>query len=90
MLKQIYLYIYGNVIGVGFRLWTKTQGKNLGLTGWVKNVGDHVEVLIQGKKENLEAMTKALKKGPPLSHVDNIRAIEQEVKEIFADFEIKL
>ncbi len=90
MLKQIYLYIYGNVIGVGFRLWTKTQAKNLGLAGWVKNVGGHVETLIQGEKENLKAMIKALKKGPPLSRVDNIKVIEQEVKEILEDFEIKL
>ena len=37
MLKQVHAYIKGDVIGVGFRAWTKIQTKTIKVTGWVRN-----------------------------------------------------
>lgn len=37
MLKQAHVYIKGDVIGVGFRAWTKIQAKFIPVTGWVRN-----------------------------------------------------
>ena len=89
-MKQVYLFIQGDVIGVGFRAWTKIQAKNLGVTGWVKNVGDHVEVVIQGDEPAINQMIKLVKQGPPVSRVDKVKIIKEEIGEVFNVFEIRI
>ena len=44
MLKQAHLYIIGDVIGVGFRAWTKIQAKINGVTGWVRNNFERADI----------------------------------------------
>lgn len=98
MLKQAHLYIKGDVIGVGFRAWTKIQAKIIGVSGWVRNNFSHpdifginggVEALIQGDEEKVKKMIEVLKKGPPVSRVDEVEVIWQDVKEIYENFEIR-
>lgn len=89
MFKQVHLYIKGDVIGVGFRAWTKIQAKIIGVTGWVKNSDNKVEAQIQGEKEKIEQIIELVKIGPPVSHVSEVQVFWQEVKEIFDQFEIK-
>ena len=90
MLKQVHLYIKGDVIGVGFRAWTKIQSKIIGVTGWVRNKDvDSVEAQIQGEEEKVKQIVELIKKGPPVSHVSDVQAFWQEPKEIFDQFEIK-
>ena len=98
MLKQVHLYIKGDVVGVGFRAWTKIQAKIIGVTGWVRNVNNHldiygagggVEAQIQGEKEKVDQIIELLKKGPPVSHVSGVEIFWQEPKEILDQFEIK-
>lgn len=98
MLKQAHLYIKGDVIGVGFRAWTKIQAKIIGVSGWVRNNFSHpdifgvnggVEALIQGDEEKVKKMIEVLKQGPPVSRVDEVEIIWQDVKEIYENFEIR-
>lgn len=98
MLKQYHLYIKGEVIGVGFRAWTKIQAKILGVKGWVRNVYDKphifgenggVEVVIQGEEDKVNKMIEILKIGSPVSRVDDVEIYPQDPKEIFDDFEIR-
>ncbi len=98
MLKQVHLYIKGDVIGVGFRAWTKIQAKIVGVKGWVRNVydkpdvfgaGGGVEATIQGEEEKVNAIIETLKKGPPVSRVDDVEILPQDVKEIFDGFKIR-
>ena len=98
MLKQVHLYIKGDVIGVGFRAWTKIQAKITGVTGWVKNnfsnpdvfgVGGGVEAVIQGEENKLKSMIESVKKGPPVVRVEDIEVYWQDAKEIFDSFEIR-
>jgi acylphosphatase len=97
MVKQAHLYITGDVIGVGFRAWTKIQAKILGVSGWVRNVYDKpeifgvsggVETVIQGEQEKLEKMIELLKQGPPVSRVEDVEIFWQTPKENFDGFEI--
>jgi acylphosphatase len=97
MLKQAHLYIKGDVTGVGFRAWIKIQAKIIGITGWVKNSFDHpdifgvgggVETLIQGDEEKINQIMEILKKGPPVSRVEEVEIIWQEPKEMFDEFKI--
>lgn len=98
MLKQVRLYIKGDVIGVGFRAWTKVQAKIVGVSGWARNVynkpevfgvGGGVETVIQGEEEKVNKMLGILKKGPPISRVDDVEIMWEEPKEMFDGFEIR-
>lgn len=98
MLKQAHIYIKGDVIGVGFRAWTKIQAKIKGVTGWVRNNMERpeifgpsggVEAQIQGDEEKINSMVESLKKGPPVSRVEGVEIIWQDAKEIFEGFDIK-
>lgn len=89
MLKQVHLFINGDVIGVGFRAWTKIQAKIIGVTGWVKNIESRVEAQIQGEEEKVNQIIGIIKKGPPVSYVSDVEIFWQEPKEIFDGFEIK-
>ncbi|MBI2641851.1 acylphosphatase, partial [Candidatus Roizmanbacteria bacterium] len=62
-MKQARIYVKGDVIGIGFRAWTKIQAKIVGIMGWVKNVYDKpeiygvqggVEAVFQGDEEKIE------------------------------------
>ena len=89
MFKQAHLYIKGDVIGVGFRAWVKIQAKIIGVNGWVRNRGSGVEILLQSEEDKINKMVELLKKGPPISRVDDVEIFWQELKEIFEGFEIK-
>lgn len=98
MLKQVHLYIKGDVIGVGFRAWTKIQAKVNSVSGWVKNTfnnpnifgpGGGVEALLQGEESNINKLLDIIRKGSPVSRVENVEVFFQEPKEMFEGFEIK-
>lgn len=97
MLKQARIYIKGDVIGVGFRAWTKIQAKIIGVVGWVRNnferpeifcPGGGVEAVIQGEEEKINKIIEILKKGPPVARVDDVEIIWEEPKDIMEGFEI--
>jgi acylphosphatase len=98
MLIQVRLFVKGEVIGVGFRAWTKIQAKIIGVCGSVKNISNQpdiygknggVEIVVQGKEENIKRFVDVIKEGPPISHVSEVESITEEPKEIFDSFEIR-
>jgi acylphosphatase len=97
MLKQALLYVGGDVIGVGFRAWTKIQAKIIGVSGWARNVYDRpdifgvgggVEILVQGEEIKVSRMVEVLKQGPLVSRVEGVEVCWQDPKEIYEGFEI--
>jgi len=97
MLKQARLYIKGDVIGVGFRAWTKIQSKLFDIKGWVRNSFDRedlfgpqggVEALVQGEESTLDPFIDKVREGPPISRVEDIEIIWETPKKIFDSFEI--
>ena len=97
MLKQIHLYIKGDVVGVGFRAWTAIQAKINSVTGWVKNTFNKpevfgssggVEALLQGENDNVNNLLEIIKKGSPVSRVEDVEIFWQEPKEVFENFKI--
>lgn len=96
-MKQVRFYIKGDVIGVGFRAWTKIQAKILGVKGWVKNVHDRegifgpgggIEALAQAEEEKMNEFVAKLKQGSPVSRVDDVEVYFEEPREIFETYEI--
>lgn len=98
MLKQVHLFIKGDVIGVGFRAWIKIQAKINHVNGWVRNnheridifgPGGGVETLLQGDDKNITKMLELIKDGSPIARVDDVEIIYQDPNEIFEGFEIR-
>ena len=61
--KQFHLYVSGLVQGVGFRFSARILANRNNITGWVKNLPDgRVELMIQGKVDDLDSFLKEVKK----------------------------
>ena len=97
-MKQVHMYIKGDVIGVGFRAWTKIQAKMVGVNGWIRNVFEHpdtfgkgggVEAVFQGEDRKVDDIIERVKDGPPVSRVDDVEIYWQNSKEVFEGFEIR-
>jgi acylphosphatase len=65
--------VFGEVQGVGFRVFVLRRASGYGLTGWVRNRPDgSVEVLAEGTRAALESLLTDLNAGPPASAVERV------------------
>ena len=56
--------VAGRVQGVGFRWWARSRARELGLTGWARNLDDgRVEVVAEGPRGACEQLLTELR-GP--------------------------
>ena len=68
----IHLLIRGRVQGVWFRKSTEEKARELGLSGWVRNLSDgRVELMAQGDRAG-ELQVWVEKGGPPTARVDSV------------------
>ena len=68
---RLHIRVKGRVQGVGFRAHVEYAARQLGVNGWVRNVGyDVVEAVAEGERAKLERLAEAVKAGPRGSHVD--------------------
>ncbi len=77
-MKRLEARVFGWVQGVGFRAYTKWRAKDLGLSGYAKNLPDgSVEVVAEGPEEDLRKLVEHLWVGP--GRVDNVewRIVEE-------------
>ena len=78
----IHCYVSGRVHGVWFRASTQEKAKELGLTGWVRNLPDgRVETIASGEKTQLMPFFEWLKQGPPMAKVTDVTYEELPFKE---------
>ena len=88
-MQQAHVFISGNVQGIGYRQFVKSNAKSFGLTGWVKNTEDGgVEAVFCGDKDKIEQIIDVCKKGPMLSEVKHV-GFDWEEGETFNDFTIR-
>ena len=67
------LLIQGRVQGVGFRWFASRKARQLGITGWIRNLEDgSVEMEVQGEPERVERLLVLLQEGNGFSQVDRI------------------
>lgn len=68
------LHVTGTVQGVGFRPFIYQLAKAHGLFGYVKNLGNYVEILLEGNQESLDNFVEELpEKKPPLAKITEIK-----------------
>ncbi|MCI8558143.1 MAG: acylphosphatase [Lachnospiraceae bacterium] len=76
-----HFYFSGRVQGVGFRFQASWAAKQLGLTGWVRNLPDgRVEMEVQGEPFEVEKMVELLKEAMYI-RINKIDSADVPVKE---------
>ena len=54
---QAHVYISGFVQGVGFRAYTRSKARKIGINGWVRNLTDgRVEAVFQAEKDKIHLL----------------------------------
>ncbi len=89
--KRINAIVSGRVHGVGFRYFVLRVADKLGVTGWVRNLGNgDVQVVAQGSAELLEQLLLQLRQGPRAAYVQNVSVEWGEPDPHLDSFELKL
>jgi acylphosphatase len=66
-------WVHGQVQGVGFRWWTRSQALALGLAGSARNLPDgRVEVIAEGSREACATLLARLRSGDPPGTVRSV------------------
>jgi len=81
--------IGGEVQGVGFRYFAVHAAREIGVTGWTRNLSDgRVEVHANGTMRQLDEFEARLRLGPPHAEVRSFEAQESAVSDA-TDFHIR-
>jgi acylphosphatase len=87
---RLHLVIRGRVQGVGFRFSAYDEAKDLGLSGYVRNLpSGEVEIVAEGSRENLQMLAAWAHLGPPSAHVTDVREEWSDFTGEFTEFQIR-
>lgn len=88
-MKRLHLKIYGRVQGVYYRSSAQDTARELGLSGWAKNMPDGtVETVVEGLEEQLKEYIEWCKIGPSAARVDKILETWEEPIGEFKGFNV--
>jgi acylphosphatase len=87
---RLHVYVSGRVQGVFFRSSTETVARQLGLTGWVRNLRDgRVEAVFEGERQVLGEMLAWCHEGPEGAVVNEVEEIWENHSGEFHGFDIR-
>ena len=87
---RVHVWMQGRVQAVGFRAFVQQNSMQIGVTGWVRNVGyNTVEAVAEGTKEQIEDFLRIVKRGPVASRVEDWREEWEQVTGEFVSFRVK-
>jgi len=90
VIRQLHAIVQGKVQGVWFRAWTRDTAREMGVTGWVRNLPDGtVETLAQGDETLLTSFVQRLWDGPPLARVTDIETEWSDADEPPVGFQVR-
>ncbi len=76
---RVHILVTGRVQGVGFRHFTATRARTLGLTGTARNLSNGgVEITAEGDRAAIETLIGAVRDGPPGALVRNVRVVWED------------
>ena len=88
--KTTKVLVEGIVQGVGFRPFVYRIATELELAGYVRNLGNVVEIIIQGSDDKIaDFIYKLQNELPPIAKINNLETEELENIEHYSDFTIK-
>ncbi len=86
---RAHVQVEGFVQGVFFRDSTRRRARELGLTGWVRNLPDgRVEAVFEGEEPAVEAAVAFVREGPPHSQVRHVEVGYAAYSGEFPDFRV--
>lgn len=75
---------------MGFRAHVEYHAQRIGVSGWVRNVGDaSVETIAEGTPAQIDQFIEMVKQGPRMSRVDESRVEDESVTGEFTGFGVK-
>ena len=87
---RLHLIVSGRVQGVGFRYSTYDKAKEFAVAGWVRNTASgEVEIMAEGKQENLQMLAAWARQGPPSAHVTRVGEEWTDFTGEFKEFRIR-
>lgn len=88
--QRVTLRIVGKVQGVYYRESTRAEATRLGLTGWVRNLGDgSVELVAEGPSAALEGLVRWCRRGPPAAEVRDLERTDAAATGEFTGFTVR-
>jgi acylphosphatase len=88
-MRAVHVIVHGDVQGVGFRYYTRGQGKRIGVMGWVRNLRDGtVEGWAEGAPAQVEEWLAAVRRGPEGSYVRELE-VHEETPQNLQGFEVR-
>jgi acylphosphatase len=88
-LVQAHVFVSGRVQGVGYRINTERQARQLHLQGWVRNLRDgRVEAVFEGTASDVTQMIAWCRQGPISASVKEVEVVYNPPQG-HAGFEIK-
>jgi acylphosphatase len=89
-LASLQAIVYGYVQGVFFRAFVSMRARELGLTGYVRNLPEGtVEIKVEGERNKLEKLIGYLKVGPPGARVEKVVTNWSKHTGSYFDFNIR-
>jgi acylphosphatase len=86
---RAHVFISGTVQGVGYRFSTMRVAKQLGVSGWMRNLPDkRVEAVFEGTQQGVDAIVRWCHGGPPGAVVKDV-TVEYEQPEGIESFETR-
>jgi acylphosphatase len=86
---QAHIVVSGMVQGVGYRFFTSRLARQMGLTGWVKNLsGGQVEICIEGPRGLIESFIKDLKTGNAHARVQDVHVEWHPFSDRYKTFDV--
>jgi acylphosphatase len=90
-LFRVHIWVKGRVQGVGFRAHVEYHALQIGVLGWVRNIGwNSVEAVAEGSREQVEQFIEMMKTGPHTSRVDEARVEYEPTTGRLDGFTVKL
>ncbi len=87
---RLHAIVHGRVQGVSFRYYTRRRAGELGLRGYVRNLGDGtVEVVAEGPRPALDRLLSFLHTGPPAAIVTQVDVHWAAPTGEFSRFEVR-
>ncbi len=87
---RAHIFVRGFVQGVGFRWSMQRVARELGVTGWVRNLSDgRVEAVVEGPRDRVERLIAWARRGPRGAWVEGVDVQWEEYRGEFSDFTIR-
>ena len=78
---RVHVFVSGDLGSVDFREAVADKANELGVTGWVKNLGDgRIEAVFEGPRDEVYRVVGLCREGPDGSRVDGVQVDREAPK----------